>query len=77
MCLEEISEEEQRRIWHKDGFTEGLNKGEQKGRQEQAIEAATNLLKMRLGTPEQIAKAQGLPLEKVLELKDKICNEPA
>lgn len=68
MCLEEISEEEQRRIWHRDGFTEG----EQKGRQEQAIEAATNLLKMKLGTPEQIALAQGLPLEQVLELQNTI-----
>lgn len=72
MCLEEISEEEQRRIWHKDGFTEGLNKGEQKGRQEQAVEAATNLLKMKLGTPEQIAQAQGLPLEQVIELQKSI-----
>lgn len=72
MCLEEISEEEQRRIWHKDGFTEGLNKGEQKGRQEQAVEAAINLLKMKLGTPEQIAQAQGLPLEQVLELQKSI-----
>ena len=35
MCLAEVSEEEQRRIWHKDGFTEG----EQKGRSEKAIEA--------------------------------------
>ena len=36
MCLAEVSEEEQRRIWHKDGFTEG----EQKGRSEKAMEAA-------------------------------------
>ena len=39
------------------------------GTSQKAIEAATNLLEMNLGTPEQIAKAEGLPLEKVLELK--------
>ena len=42
------------------------------GQQQKAIEAAINLLKMRLGTPEQIAQAQGLPLEKVLELQKEI-----
>ena len=68
MCLEAVSEEEARRIWHKDGFTEG----EQKGRSEKAIEATVNLLKMKLGTPEQIAQVQGLPLEKVLELQKTI-----
>lgn len=72
MCLEEVSEEEQRRIWHEDGFTEGLTKGKEKGRSEQAIEATVNLLKMKLGTPEQIAQAQGLSLEKVLELQKTI-----
>ena len=35
------------------------------------IEAAVNLLEMNLGTPEQIAQAAGLPLEKVLELQKK------
>ena len=42
------------------------------GKEAKAIEAAINLLKMRLGTVEQIAKAQGLPLEKVLELQKEI-----
>lgn len=65
MCLEAVDEEEARRIWHRDGYTEG----EQKGRSEKAIEAAVNLLKMNILTPEQIAQAQGLSLEKVLELK--------
>ncbi len=71
MCLAEVSEEEQRRIWHKDGFTEG----EQKGRSEKAVEAACNLLKMNILSPEQIAQAQGLPLEKVLELQKSITVE--
>ncbi len=39
------------------------------GAQEKAIEAATKLLKMKVVTPEQIAEAEDLPLEKVLELK--------
>jgi len=34
-------------------------------------QAAINLLKMNLGTPEQIAQAVDLPLEEVLELKEK------
>ena len=42
---------------------------------QKAIEAAINLLKMKLGTPEQIAQAQGLPLEKVLELQKEIVAE--
>ena len=39
------------------------------GAQQKAIEAAINLLKMHLGSPEQIAQAQGLPIQKVLELQ--------
>ena len=68
MCLTEIDEEEAKRIWHKDGFAEGKNEG----RSEKAVEAAINLLKMKLLTPEQIAQAQGLPLEKVFELQKQI-----
>ena len=44
----------------------------EEGRNEKAIEAATNLLKMNLLTVEQIAQAQGLTVEKVLELKAQI-----
>ncbi|EID85233.1 hypothetical protein MSI_12320 [Treponema sp. JC4] len=47
---------------------EGFKQGEEK----KAIEAATNLLKMKLLTVEQIAQAQGLPVEKVIELKAQI-----
>ena len=42
------------------------------GAHEKAIEAAINLLKMNVGTPEQIAQAAGLSLEKVLELQKEI-----
>ena len=71
MCLEAVSEEELRRIWHKDGYTEGLSKGEKKGRSEKAIEAARNAIEMKL-TTEQVSKITGLPLEKVLELQKEI-----
>jgi predicted transposase/invertase (TIGR01784 family) len=40
--------------------------------QQKAVEAAINLLKMNILTTEQIAEAQGLPLEKVLELQKEI-----
>ncbi len=46
--------------------------GKQEGLQEKAVEAAINLLRMDKLTPEEIAQAQGLPLEKVLELKEQI-----
>ena len=48
---------------------EAFQQGITLGKEQQAIEAAINLLTMDLGTPEQIAKAQGLPLDKVLELQ--------
>ena len=43
---------------------EGLTEG----RLEKAVEASINLLKMGKLSPDEIAQAQGLPLEKVLEL---------
>ena len=42
------------------------------GKDAKAIETAENLLKMNLGTPEQIAQASGLSLEKILELQEQI-----
>ena len=67
MCLEEVSEEEQRRIWHEDGYSVGIDAG----RQEKAIEAAENFLKENI-SPEIISRCTGLPLEKVLELQKEI-----
>ena len=52
-----------------------LQQGIQQGIQQQAVEAAINLLKMNILSPEQIAQAQGLPLEKVLELQKTIPAE--
>ena len=51
---------------------EGREEGIAEGAENAKIEAAQNLLKMNLGTPEQIAQAAGLPLEKVLELQKEL-----
>ena len=45
------------------------------GTQQKAIEAAKNLLRMKLGTHEQIAQATDLPLKKVQELAEEIAKE--
>ena len=51
---------------------EGREEGIAEGAENAKIEAAQNLLKMNVLTPEQIAQAQGLPLEKVLELQKEL-----
>ena len=58
-----------------DAFQDGMEAGISQGTQQKAEEAAINLLKMKVGTDEQIAQAQGLSLERVLELKKKIAAE--
>ena len=58
--LTEFDAEEAYRDIRNDGYEEGLR--------QKAVEAARNLLAMNLLTHEQIAKAEGLPLEKVKEL---------
>ena len=45
------------------------------GREEKAIEAAKNLLRMGLLSHEQIAQAEELPLEKIQELAEEIAAE--
>ena len=67
MCMTEFDEEEARRIWHQDGYTEGLADGEIK----KAEEDAKNALSLDL-SPEQVSKITGLPVEKVLELQKSI-----
>ena len=44
----------------------------EEGAENAKIEAAQNLLKMNVLTPEQIAQAAGLALEKVLELQKEL-----
>lgn len=54
------------------GRAEGLSAGKSLGRRENALEAARNLLKMNLGTHEQIAKVTGLSMEEVDKLAEEI-----
>jgi len=56
----------------KKGIKQGIEQGIEQGTLSKAIESATNLLKLKICTPEQIAQAIGLPLEKVLELQKNI-----
>ena len=72
MSLTEFNQEEYDRNRREEGYNEGKEAGISLGAQQKAVEAATNLLKMKILSPEQIAKAEGLPLEKVLELQKKI-----
>ena len=58
-----------------EGRKEGLQQGIQQGAQQKAEEAAENLLRMTKLTHEQIAQAQGLPLEKVQKLAEKVAAE--
>ena len=51
------------------GVKKGKEQGIQQGIQQNAIQTAKNLLGMNLVTPEQIAQATGISLEKVLELQ--------
>ena len=69
MYLTEFNEERAIRGWKQDGIEEGM--------QRKAVEAARNLLKMNLGTPEQIAEAEGLPLEQVLALQKELAAQTA
>ncbi len=52
-------------VKQEEAFEDGL----EKGAQQKAIEAAKNLLKMNILSPSQIAQAEGLKLEQVLELQ--------
>ena len=54
------------------GRQQGMQQGIQLGSSQKAIEDAENLLKMKIGTTEQIAQAIGIPLEKVQEIAENI-----
>ena len=55
-----------------EGLREGIEAGREEGERNKAISAAINLLKMNLGTPEQISQAAGINVEEVLELQNRI-----
>ena len=54
------------------GKEEGLEKGLEQGAENKAVEASINLLKMNVLTPQQIAQAVSLPVERVLELQKEL-----
>ncbi len=53
------------------GIAQGKEEGIAQGSREKALETARNMLEMKLGTREQIAKATDLPLETINELAEK------
>ena len=67
MILTEFDEEQAHRIWRRDGYTEGITDGAQQKAEEDAIALLNENI-----APEIVAKCIKLPLEKVLELKEKI-----
>ena len=55
-----------------EGIKKGIKQGTLAGAQQNAIEAAKRLLKMNLGSIEQIAEAINLPVAQVKTLADEI-----
>ena len=72
--------DDQVREWKEEAREAGLSEGRREGRKEgleegansKAVETAQNLLKMGLGSPEQISAATNLSIEEVLEIKQKL-----
>ena len=71
-----IHEYDKFRAGKKEGIAEGIKAGIKQGTlagaRQNAIEAAKKLLKMNVLSVEQIAEAQGLPIEQVKVLADEI-----
>ena len=63
MSLTEFDEEEFKRICRADGYEDGVN--------DKAIEAAENFLKADVD-PETISRCIGLPLDQILQIKEKL-----
>ena len=76
--LTEFDEEEFIRDIHQEGYDEGFSNGISQGifqgTLQKAVEAARKLVAMNVLTHEQIAEAEGLPLEKVKELAQEKCR---
>jgi predicted transposase YdaD len=53
------------------GEREGIAIGEKQGAQAKAVEAARNMLNLKVGTIEQVAQITGLSVEQVLQLQQK------
>ena len=56
-------------------YNTAILNAEEEGERKNAISNAKNLLRMNLGTPEQISQAVALPLDQVLALKDELKSE--
>ena len=67
-----IHEYDKFRAGKKEGIAEGIRQGTLAGAQQKAIEAAKRLLKMNLGSIEQIAEAINLPVSQVKTLAGEI-----
>ena len=67
---------DQIREWKDEAKEDGLEEGRAEGREEgaklKALETAKNLLKMNLGTVEQISTATQLPVEEVLKIQKEL-----
>ena len=67
MIFGEWDEEEYRRVMKREAFEDGM--------EENARESARNLLRMKLGNPEQIAQAVSLPLEEIFVLQKELSGK--
>ena len=64
--------DEEKDIAFEEGREEGMKLGIEQGIERARIENAENLLKMEIGTVEQISQATGIPLEQVMQIKERI-----
>ena len=55
-----------------DAYEEGYSQGISQGASQKAVEDAENLLRMGIGTDDQISQAIGLPLEQILKIKENL-----
>ena len=67
-----IHEYDKFRAGKKEGIAEGIRQGTLAGVQQKAVEDAERLLKMNLGSIEQIAEAINLPVAQVKKLAEEI-----
>ena len=64
--------DEEKDIAFEEGREEGMKLGIEQGIERARIENAESLLKMEIGTVEQISQATGIPLEQVMQIKERI-----
>ena len=64
--------DEEKDIAFEEGREEGMKLGIEQGIERARIENAESLLKMEIGTVEHISQATGIPLEQVMQIKERI-----